>query len=209
MVLMPMCNIDTDLIIPQTELITESKKGLGAGLFARLRYLRDRVPNATFVLNRAPAGKVRFIFAGHNFGCGSSREHAAWALFDYGIRAIVSTGFGDIFYRNCINNAIVPALISTVDHAQIEQQLADAGDMLAARIDLRARQISVGERRAAFAISDADQHRLLNGFDEIEETLASQRDIDRFVECEREHRRWVFSPFPREREDIHTTRESF
>jgi 3-isopropylmalate/(R)-2-methylmalate dehydratase small subunit len=209
MVLMPMPNIDTDLIIPQTELITESKKGLGEGLFARLRYLRDRVPDAAFVLNRAPAGKVRFLLAGHNFGCGSSREHAAWALFDYGIRAIVSTGFGDIFYRNCINNAIVPALISTVDHAQLEQQLAGAGDMLATRIDLRARLISVGERRVAFAISDANQHRLLNGFDEIEETLASQPDIDRFVAHERERRRWVFSPLAGESKDIDTTRESF
>lgn len=209
MVPMTMHNIDTDLIIPQTELITESKKGLAAGLFARLRYLRGGVPDPAFVLNRVPAGKARFLLAGHNFGCGSSREHAAWALFDYGIRAIVSTGFGDIFFRNCINNGIVPALVSADNHARMEQQIADGGGMLAARVDLRARRISLGDRQIAFAISDTDRHRLLNGLDEIEETLASQPDIDRFVEHERERRRWVFSLSPCVGERINVTREPF
>lgn len=193
MVMMAAENIDTDMIIPQTELITVSKLGLGEGLFARLRYLAGREPNPAFILNRVPAGTARFLLTGHNFGCGSSREHAVWALSDYGIRAVIATGFGEIFYHNCVRNRLLPARVSAEDHARLCELAAANDSVLDIRLDLAGRRIHAGEHAFAFDIGDADLQRLMSGTDAIAETLESVSSIDAFVARDRQYRYWVYS----------------
>ena len=108
-------NVDTDMIIPKQYLKTIKRTGLGAGLFAEMRYLDDGSPNPDFVLNKPAYKNVKILVAGDNFGCGSSREHAPWALLDYGIRCVISTDFADIFYNNCFKNGILPIKVAAED----------------------------------------------------------------------------------------------
>lgn len=109
---MPVVNIDTDMIIPKDYLKTIKRTGLGKGLFAESRYLEDGSPNPDFVLNKPAYQNAQILVAGDNFGCGSSREHAPWALLDFGIRCVISTSFADIFYNNCFKNGILPVVVS-------------------------------------------------------------------------------------------------
>ncbi|WP_176315791.1 3-isopropylmalate dehydratase small subunit [Burkholderia vietnamiensis] len=193
MVTMPAENIDTDMIIPQTELITVSKLGLGDGLFARLRYLAGREPNPEFILNRVPRGTARFLLAGHNFGCGSSREHAVWALTDYGIRAVIATSFGEIFFYNCVRNGLLPARVTPEHHTRLCELASEHDGILNVRLDLPGRRIHVDECVFGFDISDADLERLMSGADAIAETLESASNIDAFVARDRKYRYWVYS----------------
>lgn len=109
---MPVVNIDTDMIIPKDYLKTIKRTGLGTGLFAESRYLEDGSPNPDFILNKPAYQNAQILVAGDNFGCGSSREHAPWALLDFGIRCVISTSFADIFYSNCFKNGILPIVVS-------------------------------------------------------------------------------------------------
>src|SRR5688572_26053798 len=130
-----MINVDTDMIIPKDYLKTIERTGLGKGLFAELRYLADGKPNPDFVLNKPAYKNAHILVAGENFGCGSSREHAPWALLDFGIRAIVSTSFGDIFYNNCFKNGMLPVRVSKDDLAKLMDD-AERGANATVSIDL-------------------------------------------------------------------------
>jgi 3-isopropylmalate/(R)-2-methylmalate dehydratase small subunit len=184
-------NVDTDVIIPQTELATVFRSGLGAGLFARLRYRDGRTPDPGFVLNRPGNEGCRFLLAGANFGCGSSREHAAWALSEFGVRAVVAPSFGEIFHRNCVRNGLLPARVATEAHLAL-LELADEVDGIEAfTVDLVGRSISAGGVSVAFEIDDEDRRRLLTGADEIAETLGHRAEIEAFLAADRRARPWV------------------
>src|SRR6202790_706395 len=132
---MPIDNIDTDMIIPKQYLKTIKRTGLGAGLFAEMRYLDDGLPNPDFVLNKPAYKNVKILVAGANFGCGSPREHAPWALLDYGIRCVISTTFGDIFYNNSFQDGILPIRVSPEDLDKLFDD-AERGSNATLSIDL-------------------------------------------------------------------------
>lgn len=184
-------NIDTDIIIPQTELATTSRAGLGGGLFARWRYATGRIENAAFPLNQGPNRHARFLLAGSNFGCGSSREHAVWALEDFGIRAVVSPRFGEIFRANCVRNGILPAVISEMDFRLLTDRALVNGAGLDIEVDLQSMEIRVADLKLIFQVDAGDRHRLLNGVDEIEETLEHLDAIRAFSESEATRRPWL------------------
>lgn len=184
-------NIDTDIIIPQTELATITRSGLGEGLFARWRYISGRIPNPGFVLNRPANAGARFILARANFGCGSSREHAPWALAEYGIRAVLAPSFGEIFHRNCVRNGVLPARIPENALGRLED-LADGDDGISGlTVDLVERKISAGGTEVPFLLDEEDRRRLLTGADEIAETLGHKEAIEAFIAADRRDRPWV------------------
>ncbi len=169
-------NIDTDQIIPARFLTTTTKEGLGKQLFADWRYLADGRPNPEFVLNRPEAGGCQVLVAGRNFGCGSSREHAPWALLDYGIRAVISTEIADIFKSNALKNGLLPI---TVDDATAEWLLAHPGAEL--DIDLGTARLTLPTGvSAAFPIEAFARHCLLNGIDELGYLSSRMADIERY-----------------------------
>src|SRR6188768_4485173 len=137
---LPIINVDTDMIIPKQYLKTIKRTGLGKGLFAEMRYLDDGSENPDFVLNKPAYRNAKIIVAGDNFGCGSSREHAPWALLDYGIRCVISTSFADIFYNNCFKNGILPLVVSP---EQLELLMDDAqrGSNATITVDLESQTI--------------------------------------------------------------------
>jgi 3-isopropylmalate/(R)-2-methylmalate dehydratase small subunit len=175
-VVLPLSNIDTDQIIPARFLTTTAKEGLGRQLFADWRYLPGGAPNPDFVLNQPAARDARILVTGRNFGCGSSREHAPWALADYGFRAVISTEIADIFRGNALKNGLLPV---TVDEATAAWLIANPGadvtvDLEAARLELP------GGITAAFPIEPFARHCLLNGIDELGYLRSKLPDIERF-----------------------------
>ena len=162
-VVMPSTNIDTDQIIPARYLTVTTKAGLGKALFADLRYAADGTPKPDFVLNRAEAAGSRILVAGHNFGCGSSREHAPWALVDHGFRAVVSTAIADIFKTNALKNGLLPVIVDPATHRWlVEHPGAEV------EIDLASTELALPDgRRVAFPIDRFARHCLLNGIDEL------------------------------------------
>lgn len=187
-------NIDTDAIIPSREMKRVSKQGLADGLFAGWRY-RDpetRRVNPGFVLNQAPYRGASILAAGPNFGCGSSREHAVWALQEFGIRAILAPSFGAIFERNCFNNGVLPI---TVDPADLERILAHTNEAPAERlltVDLERLTLSWGDGMSlGFRVPEAQREMLLNGWDPIGRTLQLNEKIEAFFETDRDRRPWV------------------
>ncbi len=177
---LPIVNIDTDRIIPKQYLKTIKRTGLGAGLFSEMRYNADGSDNPDFVLNKPAYRGAEILVAGDNFGCGSSREHAPWALLDFGIRCVISTSFADIFYNNCFKNGILPIVVSPGD---LEKLLDDAGRGANARltIDLE-NQVVRGPDGGTmhFEIDPFRKHCLLNGLDDIGLTMEKAAAIDAF-----------------------------
>src|SRR3984957_1849337 len=137
---LPIDNIDTDMIIPKQYLKTIKRTGLGAGLFAEMRFLEEGSENPDFVLNKPAYLKATIIVAGDNFGCGSSREHAPWALLDFGVRCVIATDFADIFYNNCFKNGVLPIRVSSEDLAKL-QDAAERGANATLTVDLPAQEI--------------------------------------------------------------------
>jgi 3-isopropylmalate/(R)-2-methylmalate dehydratase small subunit len=177
-----MINIDTDLIIPKQYLKNVTRKGLGEGLFRELRYLDDRTLDPLFILNRPEFAQASILIAGDNFGCGSSREHAQWALLDWGISCIVSSSFADIFYSNCINNGMLPARVSPAD-LDLLFSLSDDETPLELSVDLDVRRIGLPDgKEVPFNIGDGDRQILLEGRDPIARSLALAADISEFKE---------------------------
>ena len=188
-------NIDTDTIIPSREMKKVSKLGLGEGLFSAWRYLNEkaRTPNPEFVLNQPKYKHASVLLAGDNFGCGSSREHAVWALKDFGVRAILAIGFGSIFQRNCVRNGILPIPLSRDQIIRISQQL-DAGSAPDITIDLQQKTIGMnGLETIEFEIDDGTRHLLLEGLDTITLTQTLQDKIDGFQQRDRVARPWIYS----------------
>ncbi|MEM1230948.1 MAG: 3-isopropylmalate dehydratase small subunit [Pseudomonadota bacterium] len=187
-------NIDTDAIIPSREMKRVSKEGLGEGLFANWRYAApdDRTPRADFALNQAPTNEASILLSGRNFGCGSSREHAVWALAEFGFRAIIAESFGAIFQKNCIANGILTAEVDTDGIAGLAQWCADDPAQHQLHIDLRARVISGPTgKNVRFNIAESDARKLLSGLDPITETLADVERIDRFEADHLRRSPWV------------------
>jgi 3-isopropylmalate/(R)-2-methylmalate dehydratase small subunit len=174
---LPMINVDTDKVIPKQYLKTIKRTGLGKGLFAEMRYNADGSDNPDFVLNKPAYKNAKIIVAGDNFGCGSSREHAPWALLDYGIRCVISTSFADIFYNNCFKNGILPIKVSPED---LEKLFDDAGRGANATlsIDLAKQEIRGPDGGVVhFEIDAFRKHCLLNGLDDIGLTMVKADKI--------------------------------
>ena len=177
---LPIINIDTDMIIPKQYLKTIKRTGLGTALFSEMRYNEDGTENPDFVLNKPGYRQARIIVAGDNFGCGSSREHAPWALLDYGIRCVISTSFADIFYNNCFKNGILPIKLPK---EQVDLLLDDAsrGSNATITVDLEKQEITGPDGgKIAFELDPFRKHCLLNGLDDIGLTLQQAPMIDAF-----------------------------
>ena len=188
---LPIINIDTDMIIPKQYLKTIKRTGLGTALFSEMRYNEDGSENPDFVLNKPAYRQAKIIVAGDNFGCGSSREHAPWALLDYGVKVVVSTSFADIFYNNCFKNGILPAIVSEEDLAKLMDD-AERGSNATLTVDLESQTISGPDGGSVtFEIDPARKHVLLEGLDDIAMTLKSDKAIGGFEEKMAESRPWV------------------
>jgi 3-isopropylmalate/(R)-2-methylmalate dehydratase small subunit len=175
-VVVPLANVDTDQIIPARFLTTTTKEGLGMQLFADWRYLPDGSPNPAFILNQPASQGCQVLVAGRNFGCGSSREHAPWALVDYGIRAVISTEIADIFRSNALKNGLLPVI---VDDATAAWLIGHPGAQVT--IDLAAATLALPTGvSVAFPIEAFARHCLLNGVDELGYLQSHLADIERY-----------------------------
>jgi 3-isopropylmalate/(R)-2-methylmalate dehydratase small subunit len=184
-------NVDTDMIIPKQYLKTIKRTGLGKGLFSEKRYRDDGSENPDFVLNKPAYRKAKILVAGDNFGCGSSREHAPWALLDFGIRCVISTSFGDIFYNNCFKNGILPIKVSREDLDKLFDD-ADRGANATLTIDLAKQEIRGPDGGVVtFEIDQHRKHCLLNGHDDIGLTLEKNSKIDSFERQAHAQRPWA------------------
>jgi 3-isopropylmalate/(R)-2-methylmalate dehydratase small subunit len=173
-------NVDTDMIIPKQYLKTIKRTGLGEGLFSEMRFNEDGSENPDFILNKPAYRKAQILVAGDNFGCGSSREHAPWALLDFGIRCVISTSFADIFYNNCFKNGILPITVSPEDLEKLFDD-ADRGANATLTIDLENQEIRGPDGGTIkFEIDAFRRHCLLNGLDDIGLTLEKAPAIDAF-----------------------------
>ena len=189
---MPLVNIDTDMIIPKQFLKTIKRTGLGANLFDEMRFDREGNEIEDFVLNTPAYRSAEILVAGDNFGCGSSREHAPWALLDFGIRCVISTSFADIFYNNCFKNGILPIVVSPEDHAKLMED-AERGANATLTVDLDAQTISGPDGgEIGFEVDAFKKHCLLNGLDDIGLTMENAAAaIDTFEEKAAQARPWV------------------
>ncbi|WP_126977747.1 3-isopropylmalate dehydratase small subunit [Frigidibacter oleivorans] len=188
---MPLVNIDTDMIIPKQFLKTIQRSGLGKNLFDEMRYNPDGSEIPDFVLNQPAYRQAQIIVAGDNFGCGSSREHAPWALLDFGIRCVISTSFADIFYNNCFKNGILPVVLPPEAVAAL---MEDARNGANARItvDLENQTVTGSDGRShAFEVDPFKKHCLLNGLDDIGLTLEKVSAIDSYETHAAQSRPWV------------------
>ena len=187
-------NIDTDAIIPSREMKRVSKHGLGEGLFAGWRYLSQerREPNPDFVLNQPDYRGASILLGGANFGCGSSREHAVWALREYGIRAIVAPGFGTIFAGNCVRNGLLPLVLPGEVIAAIAAWVSAAPGQNRVLIDLQAQQLEAVGQTYSFEIDTGDRRMLLQGLDAIALTQTRGEIIERFHRRRQKLRPWLY-----------------
>jgi 3-isopropylmalate/(R)-2-methylmalate dehydratase small subunit len=177
---MPLVNIDTDMIIPKQFLKTIQRSGLGKNLFDEMRYDREGHEIDDFVLNQPAYRSAEILVAGDNFGCGSSREHAPWALLDFGVRCVISTSFADIFFNNCFKNGILPIILP---QAEVDVLMADARKGANARVtvDLEAQTVTTSDGQSfGFAVDPHRKHCLINGLDDIGLTLEKAAAIDSF-----------------------------
>ena len=184
-------NIDTDMIIPKQFLKTIKRSGLGANLFDEMRFTQDGEEIADFVLNREPYRGAEIIVAGDNFGCGSSREHAPWALLDFGIRCVISTSFADIFYNNCFKNGILPITVSADDRDAL---MADAADVENPELSIDLETQTIRRPNGVEVSFEIDRFRkqcLLEGLDDIGLTLEKGRSIDSFEATRAEEKPWL------------------
>jgi 3-isopropylmalate/(R)-2-methylmalate dehydratase small subunit len=184
-------NVDTDMIIPKQYLKTIKRTGLAKGLFSEQRYKDDGSENPDFVLNKPAYRKASILVAGDNFGCGSSREHAPWALLDYGIRCVISTSFGDIFYNNCFKNGVLPIRVSPEDLDKLFDD-ADRGANATLTVDLEKQEIRGPDGGVVkFDIDPFCKHCLLNGLDDIGLTQQKQSKIKSYEDKLQAERPWA------------------
>ena len=186
-----MINIDTDKLIPKQFLKTIKRTGLGKHLFNEMRFNEDGSEKPDFVLNKAAYRGSNIIVAGDNFGCGSSREHAPWALLDFGIKCVISTSFADIFYNNCFKNGILPIV---VNKQQLDQLMDDAenGANAVLDIDLEAQEITrPNGESVTFEIDEFRKHCLINGLDDIGLTMKKEKNIDSFEKKRATEQPWA------------------
>ncbi|MEA2975131.1 MAG: 3-isopropylmalate/(R)-2-methylmalate dehydratase small subunit [Alphaproteobacteria bacterium] len=184
-------NVDTDMIVPKQYLKTIKRTGLGKGLFSELRFRDDGSENPDFVLNKPAYRNAKILVADDNFGCGSSREHAPWALLDFGIRCVISTSFGDIFYNNCFKNGILPVRVTREDLEKLFDD-AERGANARLTIDLEKQEIRGPDGGVVkFDIEPFRKHCLLNGLDDIGLTLVKNAQIDAYESKVKATRPWT------------------
>jgi 3-isopropylmalate/(R)-2-methylmalate dehydratase small subunit len=188
---MPLVNIDTDMIIPKQFLKTIKRSGLGVNLFDEMRYDREGNEIPDFVLNQPQYREAQILVAGDNFGCGSSREHAPWALADFGIKAVISTSFADIFYNNCFKNGILPIVLPQ-DAVDVLMKDAEKGSNARMIVDLEEQTVTTSDGESfSFAVDSFQKHCLLNGLDDIGLTLEKKASIDAYEAKLAQERPWV------------------
>jgi 3-isopropylmalate/(R)-2-methylmalate dehydratase small subunit len=188
---LPMINVDTDKIIPKQYLKTIGRKGLGKGLFDEMRYRADGSENPDFVLNKPAYRSAKVLVAGENFGCGSSREHAPWALLDFGIRCVIASSFADIFYNNCFKNGILPVKLP---QAVVDKLMDDArkGANAVLTIDLEKQEITRPDgEKISFELDPFRKHCLVNGLDDIGLTMQKGASIDAFEATRKTTQPWA------------------
>jgi 3-isopropylmalate/(R)-2-methylmalate dehydratase small subunit len=188
---MPLVNIDTDMIIPKQFLKTIKRSGLGVNLFDEMRYDGDGAEIADFVLNKPAYRHAEIIVAGENFGCGSSREHAPWALLDFGVRCVISTSFADIFYNNCFKNGILPIVLPK---EQVDALMEDAerGENARITVDLEAQTVSASDgTEFTFEVDAFKKQCMLNGLDDIGLTMEKIVAVDTFEAKYQAQMPWV------------------
>jgi 3-isopropylmalate/(R)-2-methylmalate dehydratase small subunit len=188
-------NIDTDVIIPSREMKRVSKDGLSDGMFSNWRYTEPggRVENPAFVMNQEPYRRAKLQLSGGHFGCGSSREHAVWALAEWGIRAIITPGFGNILCGNCVRNGILPVVLDNAIVEDLARQVDADPARNRIKIDLPSRTVTANDGTAhAFPIAPADQQMLLEGLDAIAVTMRRDDDIPAFQAPDRLRRPWIY-----------------
>ena len=188
---MPLVNIDTDMIIPKQFLKTIQRSGLGVNLFDEMRYDRDGNEIPDFVLNQPAYRQAQIIVAGDNFGCGSSREHAPWALLDFGIRCVISTSFADIFFNNCFKNGILPIVLPQ-DAVDVLMEDARKGANARMTVDLENQTVTSSDGVVfSFEMDPFRKHCLLNGLDDIGLTMEKAPEIETYETRMAQSRPWV------------------
>jgi 3-isopropylmalate/(R)-2-methylmalate dehydratase small subunit len=176
----PLINIDTDMLIPKQFLKTIKRTGLGVNLFSEMRYDESGKEIDSFVLNKPSYRRAEILIAGDNFGCGSSREHAPWALLDFGIRVVISTSFADIFYSNCFKNGILPIVVDTETRDELMRD-AENGSNARITINLEDQEITrPNGLKVSFILDEYKKHCLIEGLDDIAVTLGKKSKIDTF-----------------------------
>ena len=190
---LPMINVDTDMIIPKQFLKTIKRTGLGKNLFDEMRFTPDGAEIPEFVLNKPAYRKASILVAGENFGCGSSREHAPWALLDFGIRCVIASSFADIFYNNCFKNGILPIVLPQEDVDKLMDD-AERGANATVTVDLEAQEIRGPDGGVIrFDVDPFRKHCLLNGLDDIGLTLQNAEAIDAYEARAGGERPWLFA----------------
>ena len=188
---MPLVNIDTDMIIPKVFLKTIKRSGLGVNLFDEMRYDREGNEIPDFVLNQPQYRDAQILVAGDNFGCGSSREHAPWAIKDFGIRCVIAPSFADIFYNNCFKNGILPIALPQ-EQVDLLMKDAEKGSNARIEVDLEAQTITSSDGEViSFQVDAFKKHCLMNGLDDIGLTLEKAASIDSFESAAAQARPWV------------------
>lgn len=187
-------NVDTDAIIPSREMRSVSKTGLAEGLFAGWRYtsIGGREPNPAFVLNQPGYAGARILLGGENFGCGSSREHAVWALREFGFRVVIAPSFSPIFFGNCVRNGIVPIRLDSESIARLASEVGADPTRRPVTVDLLTCRVSLGGLSFEFAMDRESREMLLEGLDAIALTLKLQDHIERFEQHDRAVRPWIY-----------------
>ena len=188
---LPLINVDTDMIIPKQFLKTIKRSGLGANLFDEMRFDDDGKEIADFVLNKPAYRSAEILVAGDNFGCGSSREHAPWALLDFGIRAVIAPSFADIFFNNCFKNGILPIVLPQ-EQVDVLMEDAEKGENARISVGLETQTVTASDGQSfAFEVDPFKKHCLLNGLDDIGLTLEKSAAIDTFEKQASAERPWV------------------
>jgi len=185
---LPMINVDTDMIIPKQFLKTIKRTGLGISLFYEMRYDENGKKNHEFVLNQEPYNNSSILLVGKNFGCGSSREHAPWALLDFGIKCVIAPSFADIFYNNCFKNSMLPIVL---DKKKIEELIQYSKRKENIEINLTEQQIMLGNKRIKFEIDPFKKKCLLNGLDDIAMSLEQSEKISSYEEKIQKNKPWM------------------
>ena len=188
---MPLVNIDTDMIIPKVFLKSIARTGFGKNLFDEMRYNRDGTEIEDFVLNKPQYRNSEILVAGDNFGCGSSREHAPWAIADFGIKCVVSTSFADIFFNNCFKNGILPVVLAQ-EQVDVLMKDAEKGENARMTVDLEAQEITTSDGEVIkFEVDGFKKQCLLEGLDDIGQTLQKQSSVEAYEGKMAQERPWV------------------
>ena len=187
---LPIVNIDTDMIIPKQFLKTIKRTGLGKNLFHEMRYDDDGKNIDKFILNKSPYNNSKILIAGNNFGCGSSREHAPWALLDFGITCVISSSYADIFYNNCFKNGILPIIL---DEEKIKELAEYSKRKEEIEIDLKEEKILFGNNELKFKIDPFKKKCLIEGLDDIALSLEKSSHINEFEKKVKSARPWIFN----------------